>query len=342
MGSVSPLIAVYQEIKKNNPDAEFLFLGTKTGPEAKALESYKINFKALSSGKLRRYFDWQNFADIFKIIVGFFQSFSYIMKFKPGVVVIAGAFVGVPVAMAAWILRVPVIIHQQDIIPGLANKLMAPLARKVTVAFDVSLKDFNVHKAILIGNPVRHEFYHCDMGKSKEFFNLVDGLPLVLIFGGGTGAARINELVSNAALTLVKFCQVIHITGKGKNIDLDLPNYHQYEFLSTEMLEALCASDLVVSRAGLSTLSELIIMAKPTILIPIPDSHQEFNAQYFQKANAVVNLSQKTLTAEFLISQIKEIIDHKQKMQSLSENISQMMKRDGGKRMAEIILEVVK
>ncbi|MFA6422165.1 MAG: UDP-N-acetylglucosamine--N-acetylmuramyl-(pentapeptide) pyrophosphoryl-undecaprenol N-acetylglucosamine transferase [Candidatus Buchananbacteria bacterium] len=342
MGSVSPLVAIYQEIKKDNPQSEFLFLGTKTGPEARALESYKINFKAISSGKLRRYFDWKNIVDIVKIIAGFFQSLMQILQFKPKIVIIAGAFVGVPVAVAAWLLRVPIIIHQQDILPGLANKLMAPFATKITVAFDISLKDFASSKTVLTGNPVRREFYHCDMNKSKEFFDLVGSMPLVLISGGGTGAIKINELVHKAAPELAKFCQIIHITGKGKKINFELTNYYQYEFLTSEMLEALCASDIVISRAGLSTLSELIIMAKPTILIPMPDTHQEFNAQYFQKSNAVVNLSQKSLTAEMLVSQIKEIIDNKNKMALLSGNISKMMARDGAKKITELAMEITK
>ncbi len=338
MGSVSPLVAVYQELIKKDPKSEFLFLGTKEGPEAKAVGSYKITFKPISSGKLRRYFDWRNFSDTFKIAIGFFQSIRHIIKFKPDVVFVAGAFVGVPVAYASWLLRVPVIIHQQDIVVGLANKLMSPLAKKITVSFDISLKGFKGNKAILTGNAVRREFYSCDIIKSKEFLDLDEKLPVLLVIGGGTGAVAINRLIKESAPELVKFSQIIHITGKGKKIDLDLQNYYQYEFLTSEMIEAFCASDIVICRAGLSTLSELIIMAKPTIVIPMPDTHQDLNADYFQKSNAIINLSQKSVTAGILISQIKELISNPNKRNKLSENISKMMHREGAQKIAELII----
>ena len=341
MGSVSPLVAVYEECKKDDQKSEFLFLGTAFGPEKVAVESYRMPFQVISSGKWRRYFDWQNLTDLFRLAKGFFQSVGHIMKFKPDVVFIAGAFVGVPVAYAAWMMRVPVIIHQQDIIPGLANKLMAKVAAKVTVSFEISLKDFDPRKTVLTGNPVRREFHSCDVVRSKEFFDLVDDLPTVLMMGGGTGAATLNGIMQKAVPELVKFCQVIHITGRGKHNDFEATNYHQFEFLTTEMSDAICAADLVVNRAGLSTLSELIVMAKPTILVPMPDSHQEFNAQYFQKHNAVVNLSQKSLTSELLVSQIHDLLQNDGKRESLSSAISGMMGRDGAGEVVKLLRGIV-
>lgn len=340
MGSVSPLIAVYDEIKKNRPEARFLFVGTKSGPEGKAVSSYKIPFKSIASGKLRRYFSWSNFADPFKILWGFVQSFFLILKFRPNVVVIAGSFVGVPVAWAAWFLRKPILVHQQDVIAGLANRLMANLAEKITVSFDFSLKDFAKKKTVLTGNPVRQEFYGCDPAKSKAFFNLKKDVPLVLICGGGTGSAKINEVVEQSLAELLQFCQVIHLTGKGKKVDAKAENYHQFEFLTHEMTEALCASDLAVNRAGMSTLSELSVLSKPSIIIPLSDSHQEFNAQYFQKNNAILNLSEKTLNNEVFTDAIKEILFDDALRGNLSRNISKMMKRDGAEKVSRIILEI--
>lgn len=342
MGSVSPLIAVYEKIKKQNPQTEFLFIGTKNGPEKGAVEDYKINFKSICAGKFRRYFTWQNFIDPFCAFWGFLQSIFILLKFKPNVVMVAGSFAGVPVAWASWLLRIPILIHQQDIVAGLANKLMANVAKKITVSFEVSLKDFFPSKTVLTGNPVREEIYSCDAEKSKEFFKLKKDLPLLLILGGGTGAQFINELVEKSLAELLQFCQIIHLTGSGKSLDLEAENYHQFEFLTNEMPEALCAADLVVSRAGISTLSELIILGKPVILIPIPQSHQEINAQYFQKNNAVLALRQENLNQAIFTDAIKELFFDKPSMVNLSRNILKMMDRSGAERVARELLDIAK
>ncbi len=338
MGSVSPLVAIYEEVKKREGSSQFLFLGTKAGPEKQSIESYKIPFRAIASGKLRRYFDWHNFLDPFKILGGFFQSLLIIMKFKPDIVIIAGAFVGVPVAYAAWLLRVPVLIHQQDIVPGLANKLMANVSTKISVSFEISLKDFSPHKTVLTGNPVRREFYSGDCESSRAFFKLREDLPAVLILGGGTGAIKINELVAKSISQLTQFAQVIHITGKGKSFDVEAENYLQFEFLTHEMLEALCAADLVISRAGISTLSELIIMKKPTILIPMPRSHQEDNARYFQKHDAVIVLSEDSLTPQAFADVVKGLVGSEEEKDNLAKKISEMMPNDGAKRVVDLIV----
>ncbi len=342
MGSVSPLIAVYQEIKKENPSAEFLFIGTKHGPEKEAVKSYKINFQAINSGKLRRYLNWHNFIDPFKISVGFFQSWLILKKFQPNVVMVAGGFVGVPVAYAARLLKIPILIHQQDIIAGLANKLMANIADRITVSFEPSLGDFAPVKTILTGNPVRPEFFICQKERSREIFGLKKDLPTLLVLGGGTGAQKINETVEKSLAELLQFCQVVHLTGKGKRVNVKAENYHQFEFLNHEMPDAFCAADLVVSRAGISSLSELTVLSKPAILIPIPRSHQEANAQYYQKNNAAAVLNQDGLDHSVFIGAVSEIVAHEASMDNLSRNIAKMMKPDGAGKVAEVLLEIAK
>ncbi|MEK7652888.1 MAG: undecaprenyldiphospho-muramoylpentapeptide beta-N-acetylglucosaminyltransferase [Patescibacteria group bacterium] len=341
MGSVSPLIAVYEKIKDKKAKAEFLFLGTKTGPEKEAVASYKIPYRAISSGKLRRYFDRANFSDIFKIFWGFIQSFFILLSFRPKAMMVAGSFVGVPVAWAARILFIPVLIHQQDIVAGLANKLMANAARKITVSFEPSLRDFSSRKTILTGNPVRQEFFSCEPKKDRQILGLKKDLPVVLIFGGGTGATKINETVEKSLAELLTFCQVIHLTGKGKNTSDQRDNYYQFEFLTDEMMSALCVADLVVSRAGMSTLSELAILGKPSIIIPIP-GHQDANAMHFQKNGAAFMLSQEILNSDNLIARIKELIFDKTKREALSQNIVRVMKRDGADKVAKILIGMAK
>lgn len=340
MGSVSPLVAVYQEIKKRQPDAEFLFVGTANGPERTAVESYKIPFVSISSGKFRRYFSWQNVLDPFKVILGFFQALKILLTFRPQAIMIAGAYVGVPVAWASWVLRIPVLIHQQDMEVGLANRLMSPVAKKITVAFDISLRDFKRGRAILTGNPIREEFSHCDKEKSRELFGLNSEVPTVFFTGGGTGAVALNEVLEQALPDLMKFVQVIHVTGKGKKINFSADNYHQFEFMTHEMPEALCVADLVVTRAGLSTLSELSYCGKPAIIIPMYQTHQEDNAQYFQKHNAATVLSEASLNKKMLVDVISGLIKSEEKLANLSKNIKKMMPQSGAGAVADILLKL--
>ena len=340
MGSVSPLLAVYSELKSGGQPVEFLFVGTERGPEKAAVESYKIPFQAIASGKLRRYFDWRNFSDPFRIILGFIQSFGIIRKFSPDAIMVAGAFVGVPVAWAGKFLGVPVLVHQQDIETGLANKLMANAASKITVSFDVSLPDFSAAKVLLTGNPLRAEFHDCDKEQSRKIFNLKKDLPVILITGGGTGSRTINDLVEKTLPKIVQFAQVIHTTGSGKGINFQSDNYHQYEFLSHEMPEALCAADLVVSRAGLSTLSELAVGGKPAVIIPLYRTHQEFNAAHYQQKNAAVVLSEPSLNPEILASTLRGLLSDKEKLSALSRNISKIMPADGAEKVSRALLEI--
>lgn len=342
MGSVSPLIAAWQEIKSVEPSTSFLFIGTESGPEKKVIESCKIPFLSISSGKFRRYFDWQNFTDPFKIIKGFFQSLKIIIDFKPDAVMIAGSFVGVPVAWAAWVLRVPVLIHQQDIEVGLANRLMSWTARKITVSFDLSLKDFDSKKTVLTGNAIKKEFLHCDKSHSRELLGLDTNLPTVLITGGGTGATNLNQITKDALPEILKHCQVIHVTGKGKAINFQADNYHQYEFFTHEMPEAVCAADLVVTRAGLSTLSELTASGKPIIIIPMYKTHQEFNADYYKKYEAAIVLSEGSLNGKMFASVIDDALSHPEKLEELSVNIRKMMPAGGAEKIARLLLEMKK
>ena len=341
MGSVSPLLAVYQEMNKRGLESEFLFIGTETGPEKPIVESYRIPFIAIAAGKFRRYFDWQNFIDPLRIVRGFFQALKILNAFKPDLVIVAGAFVGVPVAWASWLLRKKVIIHQQDIEKGLANLLMAPTAAKITVSFDASLKDFPAQKVVLTGNPIKDEFYKCDRDKALKLFNLSGDLPVILVTGGGTGSQKINQIIVGALPKILKSAQVIHTTGKGKSLNFEHENYRQFEFLSHEMPEALCLADLVVSRAGLSTLTELSVGGKPAVIIPLYQTHQELNARYYQKHNAVVVVSEPGLTSEMLAGLLIDLLANKSKLENLSENIKKVMPTDGAKLLADLIETLV-
>lgn len=338
IGSVSPLLAVYEELKARQENVEVLWLGTKNGPEKKLVEAYQIKFKDISSGKLRRYFSFQNFIDPFKIIAGFFQSFFLLKKIKPNVVLSAGGFVSVPTAFAAYLLKIPVMIHQQDIRLGLANKLMIPFAKIITVTFEASLKDFPSNKTTVVGNPVRKDVLSGSKEEAYKFFKLEEGLPVVLIMGGGTGAAYINSLVAKSIKELVSFCQVIHLTGgKVEKVYSD-PRYKAFDFLTGQMKNALAVSDLVVTRAGLSTLTELSALAKPSFIIPMPDSHQEENANEFFKNNAAAVASQKNLSPQSFTAAIKELLENTDDLNQFRRNMPSVIDTTAASKIVDMIL----
>lgn len=332
-GSVTPLLAIADELKKNSDDYEFLWIGTDDGPEKEMVGSAQIDFTIISSGKFRRYFSYKNFIDIFKIIKGFFASLKIIKTFKPDMMLSAGGFVSVPVAFACWFSRVLVIVHQQDLRPGLANKLMANVAKKITVTFEKSLKDYG-RKAVWLGNPVRKEFRDNKISfrEAKQKLGLRSNKPILLVMGGGTGATAINELVRDTIDDLTKFCQIIHITGQKKAMDFAQisstnTDYKSFEFLNTEgMLKVFTVADTIVSRCGMNALTEICFFKIPAILIPMPNSHQEDNAKVFNDREATVVLDEKDLTKDNFVEEIKKIISDEELQNTLQESVSEVIK----------------
>jgi len=358
-GSVSPLLAVVEELTSPQPSPskgegairrgekyEFLWVGTKSGPEREMVERTGIKFIAMPAGKLRRYFSLKNFLDPFKIIVAFFKSFFIILKWRPDLVMTAGSFVSVPVIWAAWILRVPILVHQQDARPGLANKLMAPFARVITITFSESLPVYG-KKAVWTGNPIQLSInnYQLSIEEIYKKFDFKKDLPIVLIVGGGTGAMEINKLVWESLDELTKFCQIVHVTGKGKEVSelsseaSELSSYYKsFEFLEHEkVMEIMKAADLVVSRAGLGFLTEISYLAKPAILIPIPSSHQEDNAQVFAKNEAAIVLDQKKLTNQDFTNKIKELLADDVLRNMLRNKVGEVMKKGANEEIARIV-----
>lgn len=341
-GPVTPLLAVADEFKKNKEAYDFFWIGTKNGPEKQMVEREGIEFESIFSGKLRRYFSLLNFIDLFLVFLGFLQSILILLKKRPNLIMSAGGFVSVPMVWAAGILRIPVLIHQQDIRPGLANKLMAPFARVITVTFEKSLKDYG-KKAIWVGNPVRNRLEKYKMTKREAIkkLGLNESLPVVLILGGGTGSLAINKLIEESLPELTGFCQIVHIAGKGKILEQEsVKNYKVFEFLDLEgMVKVYTVADLVVSRCGMGVLTELSILGKSAILIPMPDTHQEDNAEIFSQEKAAIVLHQKNINAKIFASQIKQLLKDKELQKELSLNIQKVMKKNAGEEIVKIIKE---
>ena len=355
-GSVAPLLAIAEEMLQEAQGVElrFIFVGTKNGPEREMVASFNkeigiMEFIPLVSGKWRRYFSLYNFLDIFKIIAAWFQSFQLLKKTRPDIIISAGAFVSVPLVWAAAARKIPILIHQQDLRPGLANKLMAPRARAVTVVFEKSLADYGP-KAILVGNPIRQLVNAQDenlVRQLKTAYSLDNSIPLILVFGGGLGATGINRLIFSVAPELSRKYQIIHLTGRGKMPAdaalLNLRNYHVLESLDNRELSTLMSlAEVMVSRAGLGALTELSYWRKPAILIPMPDSHQEDNAAYFAAARAALFFNQAELSPEKLIDEIGKVLDNPALRKELSNNIGKIIKRDAAEMIAGIIWEMLK
>lgn len=338
LGPVTPLIAIVNKIKKIHPQDEIFWVSTKNGIENKFLNNMKIMTYPISSAKLRRYFSLKNFSDIYNFKKAIFESRKLLKKINPDIVISAGGFVSVPLVLVAKILHKKILIHQQDVKIGLANKAMFPFADKITFSFPEHLEKIKKDKAIFTGNPCRFEIDSIkNLNKQEivEKYNFNPEIPIVLILGGSSGADSLNDVIYKNIDKLIEKCQIIHITGRGKHIDIQKENYYQYEFIDKEVLDFMFISDLIVSRAGLGTLTELSYLEKCTILIPLK-GHQELNAKYFFDKDAV-----ELSTENNLVENIFMLLENDIKRDSLKKNISAIMPKDATENITNIIYSLI-
>ncbi len=341
LGSVSPLIAIYHAMQKLGGPVTALWVGSRAGPERAVVQGLGLPFQPIISGKLRRYWDWRTLLAPLAVLLGLVQSWLVLRRFRPHVVVSAGSFVAVPVALAAWLRRVPIVAHQLDARPTLTNRLIAPLARAITVSFASTAEHFLRRKTTLTGNPVRGTLTIPDPSSARAFFQFDSGVPVVLVIGGGTGAAALNRLVWESLPQLLACAQVLHLTGRGKMQPVaEHPRYRAYEFLDAELAAAFGAADLVVSRGGGGTLSELAVLGKPAIVVPIPGSYQEANAIEFAKRNAAVVLPQAGLSPAEFARRVCEMLRDPPLLTNLSRNIAAMMPANAAQTVAQIVRRI--
>ncbi|MBN1585091.1 UDP-N-acetylglucosamine--N-acetylmuramyl-(pentapeptide) pyrophosphoryl-undecaprenol N-acetylglucosamine transferase [Candidatus Uhrbacteria bacterium] len=342
LGSVTPLLAVAGEIRRRCPGAEMLWVGTVGGPESDPVRRAGLSFTAIRSGKLRRYPSIDNFFDVFRIIGGFFQSLRILWGKRPEAVVSAGGFVAVPVVWAAALLRIPVHVHQMDIRPGLANRLSAPFTRSFSVAYRESVRDFSGFRPVWTGNPVRSELFGRTRVQALDFFRLDGSLPTVLVLGGGTGAMTLNRLAIRAAVMSDGRINLVHVTGMGKGLPVPEGSdaYRQYPSLDVDrMALAYAVSDLVVTRAGMGTLTELAALGKPTVIIPMPHSHQEDNAELFRKSGAAEVWPEESVDPDGFADRLLTVLADPVRLAGLGEGMKRMNRNDAAQRLAEIILK---
>lgn len=340
LGPVTPLLAVAEELKKLRPEAAFHWIGTDAGPEREIVGAAGIPFFAIRSGKLRRYFSWQNFADHARLLLGVGDALLLLGRLRPAAVVSTGGFVAVPVVWAAALLRIPVHVHQLDLRPGLANKLSAPFARSVSVGFEDLVGAFGRKKTVWTGNPVRTGILSGSQEEGRRIFGLSPDAPTVLILGGGTGSAAINSLVSGTLPRLTAAAQVIHVTGLGKAEGLPAPSdrYHRAELLGLEIAHALAAADVVVTRAGMGTLAELAALGKPALIVPIAGSHQEENADYFCARDAARCLAETGLTSEVFAEAIVRLLADEAERAAIGRKAKALSRAGAAQTVAALVL----
>ncbi|MBO5198350.1 MAG: undecaprenyldiphospho-muramoylpentapeptide beta-N-acetylglucosaminyltransferase [Lachnospiraceae bacterium] len=314
-GHVTPNIALISRLKQENWDIHYI--GSYQGIEKDLIEALGIPYYGISSGKLRRYFDPKNFSDPFKVLKGCAQASRLLKRLKPDVVFSKGGFVAVPVVLGAKRHHIPAIIHESDITPGLANKLCISSAVKVCANFPETLNYLPKEKAVLTGTPIRPELFAGNKLKGLEFCGFTANKPVLLIVGGSTGAAALNEAVRNLLPTLLKHFQIIHLCGKGKmKPELDgTPGYVQYEYISAELSDLLAAADVVLSRAGANAICELLALRKPNILIPLPAGSsrgdQILNAESFERQGYSYVLKEEELTNETLLEAVTKVYENR-------------------------------
>ncbi len=352
LGPVMPLVAIYQELKKNRPDWQFLWVGTQDGPEERLIISYGLNFKKLSAVKLRRYFSWQNVADFFVFWAAMAQSWQLIRLWQPDILITAGGYVSVPLHLVAWLLKKTTIVHQQDVRVGLANRLMSFFATYITTSLEINVKDFPKNKTIRLGNPVRAGVLQGSREAAIAHFSLDPALPTILILGGGTGALTLNKLMARSLGEVIDRCQVIHMTGPGKAVAVPkflgnsrdallAERYHPVVFLDEDLLaHALAVADLVICRAGFSTLSELAVLGKAILIVPIANSHQEDNAAYFNNRAEAPIFNEGSQSKDEFVREIKKLLCDLGELKVMGHNMSKIIPKDAREKFAFLVEEV--
>ena len=310
LGHVTPHLALIPHLKEMG--YEIHYVGSEKGMEVEKISSVPgVHYHAVKTGKLRRYFSWQNFTDPFRVLAGAFQSAALMGKIRPDVVFSKGGFVAVPVVFGAWLHHIPVVCHESDLTPGLANKLCKPMAKKIATTFPECAAALG-SKAEMTGTPLRPELFHGSRARGLSLLHFDGSKPILLMMGGSSGAQAVNKALRAALPQLTQQFDVAHLCGKG-NLDESLngtPGYTQIELLSDELPDALACTDLVLSRAGSNALCEFQTLGKPMLLVPYPKGasrgDQILNAQSLAKRGLCRYLLQENMTADTLVAALNE------------------------------------
>ena len=336
-GHVTPNIALIEPLLREGWEVHYI--GSENGMERGLIAALSgVTYHGISTGKLRRYFSWQNFIDPFRVIKGYFQARKLIREIQPSVIFSKGGFVSVPVVLGAG--KVPVVAHESDYSPGLSNRIATRFTDKVCLSFEDTLQHVSKGKGIFTGTPIRPALYDGDRERALAFTGLTGEKPVLLVMGGSLGAQKLNELVRAALPQLCERYDIIHLCGKGKNdCDCVACGYHQYEYIDKELPDLFALSDVVLSRAGANSVFELLALNKPSVLVPLTSASsrgdQLLNANYMEKKGYAKVVDQNTATTDSLVAAIDEVY---QQRAQYAERMCEDTRSDG----TETILTIIK
>lgn len=355
-GHLIPLISVAKKIKEKIPDCDFLFMGPDGKMEKEIMDGAGIRLKKVAAGKMRRYFSLLNIVDLFKIPIGIIQALWHLLWYMPDAIFSKGGYASLPVVLAGWAYRIPIMIHESDANPGMANSVLAKFSKRVAVSYPEAEKYFPADQVVLTGNPTRDDIAKGDAKNARAIFPLSDDKKIIFVVGGSQGARSINDKVLNILPELLRKYQIIHQTGENNfeevkavagefGVKAGHGGYHPIPSYGEEIKDILAVSDLVISRAGASSISEIAACKKPAILIPLDGSannHQRLNAYAIAKNGGCVVLEENNLGPHMLMNKIDEIMGNDELRSKLSQNIQAFYRPDATDKIAEGILGMIK
>ncbi|MFR3767182.1 MAG: undecaprenyldiphospho-muramoylpentapeptide beta-N-acetylglucosaminyltransferase [Blautia sp.] len=327
-GHVTPNMAMIPVLREAG--YKISYIGSYDGIEKKLIEELDIPYYGISSGKLRRYFDVKNFTDPFRVLKGFHEAKKLMKQLKPDIVFSKGGFVTVPVVIAAKKCKVPAIIHESDMTPGLANKLCIPSAVKVCCNFPETVKNLPQEKAVLTGTPIRKELLSGDKEAGRRFCGFTSDKPVLMVIGGSLGAASVNNHIRSILPELLKEFQVVHLCGKDKTDEslTGTEGYVQYEYIKNELADLFALSDIVVSRAGANAICEISALHKPNLLIPLSANasrgDQILNARSFERQGFSMVLEEEEITDQKLLDSIRSLYSNRHSYEETMASGKQM------------------
>lgn len=354
-GHIFPLVAVAKKLREKKGNISLLYLGSKGELEEQAMRENNIRAKHIVSGKVRRYFSISNFVDFFKIPIGVIQSLWHLLWYMPDVVFSKGGYVSAPVAFAAWVYSIPILTHESDSIPGLANRMIGAMSDRIAISYPNTRRYFLESKILLTGNPIREDINQGDKNVFLEKLMLTESRPIILVLGGSQGARNVNEAITSILADLIKLGQVVHQTGESKydetvklarisGVKENHDSYYPIPFISPEdMKHALAAADIVISRAGANSISEIAANKKPAILIPLAsaaNNHQGMNAYFLAENSGAIVLEESNIGKSMLKSKIESLLGDKELRDKLSNNIKEFYHPDASEKLAQGIIDL--
>ncbi len=345
-GHVFPGLAVAEILKRELSD-RMIWIGSRDVKEKIWLKGSKLKYYGIFCGKWRRYFSLKNITDLIKIFIGGIQAFLCLLKERPKILFSKGGYVSVTPVLAAKLLSIPVFTHESDSDPGIATKINAFFAEKILISFDNTRKYFpNKNNVILTGNPVRESVLNGNPEKGRKIVGCSNYKPIILVLGGSLGARSINKSIIKIVDKLTKKYYVVHQMGNKNYFKSNIKDYYPVPFFTKEISHVFAASTLVISRAGANTLSELAVLGIPAVLIPLSAAFsrgdQIKNAKFFEEKGGAVIFNEKENSEEELLEIITELLDNKQKLNKMKENIMQLGMSEAAELIAELIKKEIK